>query len=761
MRNKKLTRRICAYSQILGNDAQKACAETRYHMKFSGKKQGSAFLLVIICIMFLAITGVVVLSLSTDYLVSVITAENSTSNFYDAEQILAEVRTGVQERAMESAKETYDGIMTGYRKMPEETRVDRYSKGFLTLLAKSLGAPSGAGSESDFLETDTEKTYVCDNAAIKKLTKVPDAVGSVPGTDLLILLRNDAADGYSLTLKNLDIDYKSDIGYRSTIRTDMVIRVPDFHFDGDSTLNELKKYIVISDDTMTVSNALGAMGGTTGASFRGNIYTGIKDASANDTGIQVDSQTRAVFHSDIIVSRGGLDILTGSNVQVRANDGSSPSDLWLKNIKLSPMGLDETDLFSDVNINANANIEDSFVINDDKSKVTLGGSYYGYSYNKENDPADMSKDSTYSSAFLINGLNTTVNTPNLNKLILAGRAFVSKMDDSGAKTPSNIITGESLSVKSNQIAYLVPEEYLEAGHNPVISGEDEGVKASFNSSWLRSYLDSSEPVTKNYISSASGFTLIYYFLNFKDNQSANDYFEQYYSSGENKEALSDNARAYISTDDDSGMKLDASLFLIAGNIIHHFYDSAGAELKKANYYDNTGAPLEELLDDGIAKGKEYVGRQMTLLPAAGATMRLSDTAPPLAASKIIDFNEVDHLSSVLVKNYSELSANVIIAPGDYTVDTSSGNRGLIVAKGNVTVQNDFTGLIISGEKVEILVGGITLEYNQVLISSLLKEIAGDNDLAKYFRGIASFDGASVEDALSQNISYQNWSRNED
>ncbi|MDR1700602.1 MAG: hypothetical protein LBR68_05365, partial [Lachnoclostridium sp.] len=566
----------------------------------------------------------------------------------------------------------------------------------------------------------------------------------------------------TLTLGNLNVDYTNQADYRSNIYTDITIGIPDFHLDGDSTLNELKKYIVISDDLLTVNNTAG-VGGTGGASFTGNIYTGYDTVSGtNKTGIEIVTQAKAAFNSDRIISRGDLNVITGSDVDIRANDGTSPADMWMQNIVLTPnIPGGETDLYSDVNINANANIANSFVIDDNKSVVTLGGNFYGYSYNEEND-ASVGRDSAYSSAFLINGLNTTVNTPDLDKLILAGHAFVSRNNESGVKVASDIMMGESFSLKSNQIAYLLPDEYLVAGHNPVIEGENEDVNAAFAASPIYDYLDPGNPYMKNYISSATGITLVYYFLNFKDEISANAYFEEYYSSDENKEFLSDNARAYISTTDASGMKLDAGLYLIAGNIIHSYYTAGGPELKKANYYDASGIPNAELLNDGIAKGKEYVGRQKTLLPTAGDTMRLPDNAAPLVASKIIDFDEMDGMASGIIQTYNDLTASVIISPGDYEVNpasTAADNRGLIVAKGDVIVNDDFKGLIIAGGKVTVN-ETVSLEYDQMLTKSILKEIAKEEDIAKFFRGIDTFEGASVEEALSQSISYQNWSRNE-
>lgn len=70
------------------------------------------------------------------------------------------------------------------------------------------------------------------------------------------------------------IDYTDAADYRSTIRTDICMKVPDYKFEGDSTLEEIKDYIVISDSSLAVANN----DNNKGVTFRGNIYTGDKDA---------------------------------------------------------------------------------------------------------------------------------------------------------------------------------------------------------------------------------------------------------------------------------------------------------------------------------------------------------------------------------------------------------------------------------------------------------------------------------------------------
>lgn len=722
-----------------------------YVDKLKKNNNGSTFLLVIIVMMFIAVIGTVILSLSSDYLVTVMVDQHATENFYDAESVLAEVRTGLQEYASDSGKEAYSSIIENYKDTSGDTREDKYSRLYLNTLADRLGV-----TEASAWDGVNDKEYIGNIDKVAALTTKPEAVTSPPGLAIKVALENNPAEGYQLTLKNLMVDYQNEGGYRSTIKTDIVIRVPDCHFDGDTTLNECKKYIIISDGALKISNTSGASheASASGATLTGNIYTG-------QNGIQTNQQTKAVFNSDMIISRGDFNVLTGSDVSIQANDGSSPAELWLQNVRISSNGSTNTSLYSEVKILADSYIANDFAINDDYSKVTLGGSYYGYSYNKENTGTTGIQNPDYSSAILVNGLNTTLLTPDLNRLILAGRAFISRNNINGSSSgASDIMTGESLAVKSNQIAYLVPNEFLTPGHNPLISTEDTNalMRGELLASAIGKYLNSTEPTTKNYISSIGGVNFVYYFLNFKDEMSANKYFADFYASDNNKDEIVKRAKTYISTKDGSGMKLDASLYLLAGNIIHNYYSDTGAKIQTANYYENTGAPRSEFLQDGISKGKEYVGRQMTLLPTSGMTMRLPEDAGPLVASEVIDFSRVAAYSRA---DYSELAASIVISPDDYILDHSSPSKGILVCKGNVTVQSNFEGLIIAGGSVTINVQGVKCSYNQQLVKSLMKEIMDDKNLSKYFINSDSFEGA-VDPGISMSdyISYKNWSKNE-
>ena len=62
--------------------------------------RGSAFVMVVIGVMATAIIGATVLSLATNYFVSVVVDQQGTDNYYETEAIVVEIRSGIEEVAV-------------------------------------------------------------------------------------------------------------------------------------------------------------------------------------------------------------------------------------------------------------------------------------------------------------------------------------------------------------------------------------------------------------------------------------------------------------------------------------------------------------------------------------------------------------------------------------------------------------------------------------------------------------------------------------
>lgn len=768
--------------------------------------RGSSFVVVIIGVMALMIVGATILSVATNYVITVIVDQNVTDNFYDTEGVMGEIRSGIEEICGEANEYAYMEVINHYNATSDpsdgklsskmDTMKDKFAVKYLTGIVSMLNKPTitkMTDSLNEFDNTisgwnganqkkeDWKSFPVATLEKVKKMVTMPATVGSTYTGDQLkygfcIKREGDDPDGkieeMYLVISGLKVDYKDSDGYRSVVQTDIRIDVPDYGFEGNATLDEMRKYIVICDRRLSVSTVELA-GSSLGIDFNGSVYAGGDfDASGNyETGIEIKPKAQNVtFTSDTLISRGDLTVNDKASVNVNKQNG----ELWIKNIVLSgnsPAESPAPGSTTRLNLNTNSYVLDDLSIDNNNCEVDLGERYYGYSYNEGNTNSD-STEADYSSAILVNGKNTTLTSDSLKKLILAGRTFVSR--DMKTGTEPDIKMGESLALKSNQIAYLVPDNCIKAGHNPLTNEEatDAGGnwglavdKPTLEQTIAWPYLDPGQPVTFNYVNKDPGYAFLY--LNFKNQKAANEYFSKYYEDPDNEAMLRDRAETYISTFDNEGMKLGAQLYLIAGNIIHNYYSTTGKSVKQdANYFDGTGAPNEGMLLDGRKKMQSYLGKQLTLVNSGYKTgmrtryeLLTSAQKKELVRDEIVDFDAINADASVMniqrENTDTAVGGTLFITPGDYTVDGSI-TRGLIVSGGTVTVNRDFEGLILAKDKVIVSGSNINLVANASLVGSLMDMVEKDPDLAKYFHKLKKKekDDTSVADC----ISYENWKR---
>lgn len=718
---------------------------------------GSAFVVVALGIMCVSIIGATVLSLATNYAVTVIVDHYSTDNFYQTEGLIAEVRSGIEELAGDCNEKAYMNVIENYSKATGSMRAD-YGKQYLGDIVAKL-----TNSVITWDGTDQpERSFQMD--IIKKMSTNPSALSSKYGGDTLHYKFNfdDSTKEMSLTIKGLKIDCTDEAGYENKIETDIELTVPDYNFEGDDTFNQLKDYIVISDDELSVVNSVGGQPDSVkGAYFDGNVYTGgVQNSDEYQVGIDIKSQAKAKFNSRQIISRGDLSLLTGSNVSI------SGGDLWIKNILLASAGDSGSLLSSRLDLIDNTYVLNDLSIDDNNAVVNLGGKYYGYSYSEENSDTVGAQNAKYSSAILVNGMNTTLLSDSLNKLILSGRTFVSRNDKNGAPLVSDIKMGESLAVRSNQIAYLLPDEYIICEHNPLIKSEIDvdNIDASIRLDVLKAspiwtFLNPTSPVTANF-NNSGGYVFLY--LNFKNQKAANDYFSNFYSTSENKENLDDKAQTYISTTDLSGMKLSAGLYLIAGNIIHNYYAAGGSSKQEANYFDASGNPNTELLLDGSKKMQNYLGKQLALVNSGYKSgmnsnryeLLNSSYKKELVRDVIIDFSK---LTSSVSRYDAETGGTIYFTPGDCDIDSSSISKGLVVSGGDVHVTRSFEGLIIAKGKVTVEGQGLNEISNIAMVDDLLDIVKEDSSLSQIFRSLTDKEDKSVN--VAECIHYNNWTRN--
>ena len=221
-----------------------------------------------------------------------------------------------------------------------------------------------------------------------------------------------------------------------------------------------------------------------------------------------------------------------------------------------------------------------------------------------------------SSAIVVNGKNTTLDLSDTQKLMIAGRNYIasSKVKANDRTNTNDVVTGESLTVKGTQLAYLVPKEVLGASGNPLtddaylallngakdISVNWDAAVEAWGGRTLRDIgVDSEKPVQTVFYNDNSETGYVYFYLNFTDAQKSADFMQMYYQNNPTVKANMDKYLSFYFGGEDSGITVkDADSYLryiTNGNVLS--YSGADAQ---GNMQQATGAnPGEKILQEQV------------------------------------------------------------------------------------------------------------------------------------------------------------------
>lgn len=405
---------------------------------------------------------------------------------------------------------------------------------------------------------------------------------------------------------------------------------------------------------------------------------------------------------------------------------------------------------------------------------------------------------------------------NLDRLVLAGRTFISKNSNSenyaGTSQPvknKDIMTGESLTVKGSQLAYLVGEDFWDENNSfpvglDVINkaiyfkykndvGDKEYVfrygeymdSIGLSDVNLLDYIDVNNPLVYYYRNdtAVSPKPVTYFYLNFKSNEKSSEFYKVFMEKSSKKNDINFIEKRFMS--DTVGIKIkDDAIMMRSGNILYRDGSNTDIKLKITN--ESVSA------DSGLAiyaktRSKEYMSRQLSLIDDYDAALqspmwRLASDPSSTFSKK--GESDKTNLFDVLVQrsklpSFGEERGNIeggliAVASGDFIWDAGEKNRaeyggcdkGIIIAKGDVTLMRDFKGLIIAGGDIKFGAAGIKAESDTELVT---KMFAKDKDSAsplfydrftKYFKKIVdSTISSDTSKKNKENVQYENWVRN--
>lgn len=737
--------------------------KTQLNTQTDTRNKGSAMVVVIIAMAFIGILASVLMYTSMLNYQMKINNLRAKDNFYSAESVLDEIRMGIEKEVSLSIQDAYQLILSNFESSSSEEKQYRMRYRFLSSLQEKYKAGSDTGTydlcvlfgylENTYKGTVLETSYggveysvmrASDGTLVDK-NGVEITSANIP-KGMMVLY----ADG--LSFKDLRVTYTDDNGYVSIIKTDLRVCMPDMEFAEAISLPTLTNYSLVAQNRINVGPESGVSTNTIRGCFYGEgLYVGAttKTSTPAIVALKLEEDVNNYNSDKRMVVAENLYVGQGSRLST-----DSYGELWARNIimngKSSSGSICEIDfggndvyVANDLEINGEENV---FSAGTQLADGTFEGQYIGFG---AGDSADES------SSIIINGTDTELYLNKLNNLTLAGNTYVgissadSKLDGTEGvyndEDLGDVIMGQSIAVKSDQVAYLVPAEcigvYRETGQrvrenltNPMTIEDyqtyiqkntdtvDEvraDVKCSaLGGKTLSDYgivTDGAHPMYQKYFKRInSKITLVYFYVMFdstKDEsvQNANRYFSDFYHA--NKSTMDAYSKLYTKNIE---MRNEADGFYtlhLAGNVVR--YDSsAQLELRESTAAtDSTNAGYKIQLTTDQAKFSALCKKLIDSYDQLSTSERAetSNVYTNLVNTAMINgyFSNVDADTAILDKSkagyFGDSDAKAVIIKGDYTYSGAGDDNfnGLIIATGDVKIEKDFKGTVLCGGNITI------------------------------------------------------------
>ncbi len=796
---------------------------------FEKRNSGFSLITVMVSVSFIAIMGLLVLYLSLNNFQMKHTDIKGKDSFYTAEQALEEIRLGLQQDVGDAMSRAYIKVMETYNRdssadaVLDEVRQQDFEAEFLAQIQKLL-----RGGEDDNSPTLKKGYYSLSH--LKTYLDLPHNSAFDPEKETLLVTTPASSGGYSreplmevtttaqatsrnltagILLRNLKVVYVDPQGLASVIETDIALGIPKVQFPTPSTLPDLMNMIIVANGGIICQGKKGAQTTISGSIYAGTITGETALAKEPDTSLWLQPD------ADLAITAG--DKVVTEN-EIRADKGSSFAartgvNLWTKGLRLSSASVQllGTTYFAD----------DLTVERGTGSAVTIQGEYYGYGYpttaradsSRNKNRYDKLSDADVSSAIIVNGRDTTLDLSGVQKMLLAGRSYVSSSAYSSAnRQNADVMTGDSITVKGTQLAYLVPSALLKtagvtAGNpmsyqeyqNSGLSGKDETDMVYWDepvSAWggqiLREIgVDSAKPIQTVFYNDNGGY--VYFYLNFTDDQAASDFMQQYYGQNASQKAKMDRYLSFYFGENAGVTVKDPDSYLryvTNGNVLT--YDGNHAEGNLLDATDAAGSDkltqeeinlqnswyalnrkmitsadlLNGAVDEGNGRSHDETDESRSvfdnLVNEAQMKKFLSDREP---VSRVYTFTaSADNggLQAMFCDNSQTLNINqamadklrLVITTGDVEIGENVQFKGIIMAKGRIT-----------------LCAGAQLESAPLEAARVFQGVMTDQDATvsprdffwegdKYVLGNSTSAGDDSQNAdvydLADYVSYKNW-----
>ena len=455
---------------------------------------GSTLLMAILTIAFISLLASVILAAAVNNMIMKTIDTKSKSTFYTAESVLDEIKTGVGKDSMTSMASAYETVLSNLVITDDSYEIDymmdneEANKMLQTLFMCNM-VSAVTGNDVDFTKitdmTEVESSVTLDKAKVylsQYISKNELKYATVKSIESITIIKDYKGLKNQMILNNVVLNYKTESATKDTyfadVTVDINVEYPNMTVDFTSSrrLTDFKEFALIADDQLTVTAPLE----NTTAVVNAGIYAGGQ--------IVVNSSTSGIAHLSVGPNTDSAGMTVESNVVTRGDvivKGSEPKDggvagniakfdlatasLWCTNLTFSKTiasGTLSQDVSAGVEVtigsDCNSYIKDDMNINGINSVVTVGGNYYGYSYDGVINGAGNS------SAIIVDGAGSVLKlgseAVSLKKLVIGGHSYISYGDGI-----DGYMTGESLSFTGNQELYLIPSEYIGIGYDKSVA----------------------------------------------------------------------------------------------------------------------------------------------------------------------------------------------------------------------------------------------------------------------------------------------------
>jgi hypothetical protein len=455
-------------------------------------------------------------------------------------------------------------------------------------------------------------------------------------------------------------------------------------------------------------------------------------------------------------------------------------------------------------------VVDNTIDNSVSTSVKLTGAFYAYgnpdiireasSMTGETD-AIGSSPADYSSSVILNGSNSTVDLSGLNTMMIAGNSYIGATEYTDTITgmnSSDVLMGDSIAVKTEQTAYLIPAECVApddayGGTNPMTVAQYEHLKKSLEEQGIEEsgIVDYTKKISSLGVSlenlgvnkfqtayyvvrDASGSTteMVYLFMVFDSTNSAGNFASTYYNVAKNYNKLDSNLALYnnkilVPSALSGSESTVGSSFFLNGNLVSRgdsqsvvYLNSRLTGESTSEDYQTMAASVQEYRDIfsalqikltrkyyALTNEEKSNGVYDNLIYSMASVSKTSARIGSGNSNIFVSSDLTDDPIAAIVVNNGESGSPYVISADKVNsisgvdengVAVSGARLCLVIASGDVKVAADFKGLIIAG-------GTITVEKGVT--------IAPDSTTVALAFTMKNQEGVSVSDYIIDADSY--------